>query len=252
MRAPETDAAAIAALFAEDRATHLYGLADLDEPFWSNSVWYREGPYVVGRVSVGGGWMAGYAMTNDQSGGVLDLLEEIEPCLAPTTWVTGPIGLTDRMARCRDVDGKGPHLRMILRDDPKPVETYKVAELDHSHLGAVEDLHHSDPDAAFFLPGMLEHGTFVGIWDGPRLLASAGTHVMSVHHQVAALGAIITRPSHRGQGLGEAVTWALCALLSPRIETIGLNVAKSNTAARQLYQRLGFRIHTEYEEVELL
>ena len=89
--------------------------------------------------------MAGYAMTNDQSGGVLDLLEEIEPCLAPTTWVTGPIGLTDRMARCRDVDGKGPHLRMILRDDPKPVETYKVAELDHSHLGAVEDLHHSDP-----------------------------------------------------------------------------------------------------------
>ena len=75
---------------------------------------------------------------------------------------------------------------------------------------------------------------------------------MSVHHQVAALGAIITRPSHRGQGLGEAVTSALCALLRPRIETIGLNVSKSNTAARRLYQRLGFRIHTEYEEVELL
>ena len=182
----------------------------------------------------------------------LELLDEIEPEFKPGTWVTGPVGISDRMAKQRIADGKGVHLRMILEDGSTSTESSQVRLLHRSDLGALEDLHRSDPDAAFFLPTMLERGMFVGIWEGRQLTTSAGTHVMSERYSVAALGAIITRPSHRGKGLASDATSALCALLRPRIRTIGLNVAASNSAAIGLYERLGFRSHLEYEEVELL
>ena len=48
MLEPVTNPDEIAEAFEGDRRTHLYGLADLQEPFWSNSTWYREGRCVVG------------------------------------------------------------------------------------------------------------------------------------------------------------------------------------------------------------
>src|SRR5690606_32377740 len=34
------DPAELATLFQRDRETHIYGLADLEEPYWSHSAWY--------------------------------------------------------------------------------------------------------------------------------------------------------------------------------------------------------------------
>lgn len=68
---------------------------------------------------------------------------------------------------------------------------------------------------------------------------------------MAAVGAVITRPSHRGRGLGSAVVSALCRLLWGRYATIGLNVEVANSQALVLYDRLGFRRAFRYEEIEL-
>ena len=252
MRASVTNPREIVRIFVRDRETHLYGLADLEEPFWSNSTWFRQGPSVVGRVSVGDGWTAGYAMTRAHPTHVLDLLETVVSAFPTGTWFTGPIGTSQCLGLHSDIDAKGYHLRMILRSEkPRAVDQPNVVRLDRSNLAAVEDLHRSDPGAAFFLPTMLDEATFVGVWDGDMLVSSAGTHVASRRYGVAALGAIITRPGYRGQGLATATTSALCRLLQPTFRTIGLNVAASNTTAVKLYETLGFRTHTTYEEVEL-
>ena len=41
-------------LYAPDAVVHPYGLADLEEPFWSSSTWFRRGDAVVAVLDLGG------------------------------------------------------------------------------------------------------------------------------------------------------------------------------------------------------
>lgn len=141
---------------------------------------------------------------------------------------------------------------MILSQPVELAGSSAAVRLSIDDLDAVLDLHASDPDRSFFLPMMLESYPFVGIWEAGRLVASAGTHVASRGHGVAAVGAVITRPSHRGHGLGGLAMSALCQTLAKEYRTVGLNVEAGNEPALRIYDRLGFRRVFQYEEVELL
>lgn len=247
-----TDPGELARIFEADRQTHLYGLPDLEEPFWSPSRWYRRGSAVVGRVSAGGGWVTGYAMSQRHPRETIELLTEVQDELPPGTWVTGPLGMNQRVSTIRRTEPKGPHLRMILRQFVDVSGDREVAVLTRDHAAELVDLHESDPGRSFFMPSLLDHGVFVGVHDQGELVASAGTHVASDFYGIAAIGAVITHPSHRGQGLGRMVVAALCRELLPRFRTIGLNVAESNRTAIRLYEETGFRTVFEYEETQLL
>jgi len=242
----------LAELMSADRETHLYGLADLEEPFWSNSTWHRDGPAVVGLVSTGGTWSTGYAMSRLAPEETLALLGDIQKSMPAGTWITGPIGMFRAMTRLRKVKDIGPHWRMILDDLVDVDGASGAVSLSADDLEAVADLHGSDAGSAFFLPEMLDLYPYVGIWEQGRLVASAGTHVASRTYGVAAVGALITRPSHRGRGLAARALSALCSRLVSDFETIGLNVETGNTAALRLYDRLGFRRVFQYEEIEVL
>lgn len=239
-------------IFQADREAHLYGLADLEEPFWSNSTWFRDGPAVVGVVSGGGAWETVYAMSRDTPEATLELLGEVHEQVPPGTWVTGPPGLSETTSGLRNCRAIGLHWRMIL-DDLNGIDgSERAVLLTDGDTEAAHDLYSSDEGRAFFLPKMLSGNPFVGIWEDGRLVAAAGTHVASKRYGVTAVGAVITRPSHRGRGLGTAATAALCERLVDDYETIGLNVAASNGAALRIYERLGFRRVFQYEEIELL
>ena len=240
----------LAPLFLGDRETHLYGLADLEEPYWSNSNWYRNGDAVVGLVSTGGDWVTVYAMSQVASSATLDLLAELVALVPSGTWATGPVGLMNTISRVRSVRDIGAHWRMILERTPVPDPG--ITPLTMRHLDALGGLYYSDPDAAFFLPEMLGRGHFYGAWEGDELVAAAGTHVVSSVYGVAAVGAVLTRPSHRGRGLAGRVTQTLSAELANRYETVGLNVETRNHAAIKIYERIGFRRAFQYEEIELL
>jgi RimJ/RimL family protein N-acetyltransferase len=245
-----SDPEVLARLFEPDRETHLYGLADLEEPFWSSSSWIRKGKAAVGIVSIDGQWVTGYAMSRIDPIATVELLAVVAADMPPGTLVTGPPGMSQALAP-RPVKSLGPHLRLILEDLPAEKGSEAVG-LGIDDLTALEDLHDSDPGRSFFLPTMLRHMPFVGIWDDGLLVASAGCHVASDTYGVAAVGAVITRPSHRGKGLGAAVISALCQRIRHRYGTIGLNVSAENAGALRLYQRLGFRQAFTYEEIELL
>lgn len=250
---PVTDRSELATLLIRDRLIHIYGLADLDEPFWSESTWYRRGNAAVGIIGLGDGGTAGYAMSRTHGDETLDLLADVVGQIPTGSWITGPIGLADRVEALQTIDRKGPHTRMVIGSDVPLSPDSRVDVLEPSDAGLIEDLHGHDPGAAFFLPSMMRTGTFVGIRDeSGRLVASAGTHTASARFGVAAIGAVIVRPGRRSQGLGAAITADLVIRLRPDHETIGLNVSSHNVRAIRLYERLGFVAVAEYEEIELL
>lgn len=242
----------LAELFEADRETHLYGLGDLEEPYWSNSTWYQKDGAAVGVVSVGDRWVTAYAMSRKAPQATLSLLADIHETIPPGTWVTGPRGLYETMAVVRPARDIGAHWRMILDEPSDSDGSSQAVPLHPADLDALADLHASDEGRAFFLPAMLAGNPFVGIWEGDQLIASAGTHVVSKRYGVAAIGAVITRPSHRGRGLAYETLAALCDRLRDEYETIGLNVETANTAALNIYDRLGFHRAFQYEEIELL
>lgn len=242
----------LAGIFVTDPETHLYGLADLEEPYWSHSSWYRDGSAAVGLVGVGDDWMTGYAMSRSAPEETLDLLAPVQSSLAPGSWITGPTGMSAAISKIRHVRPIGPHWRMILDEPVDVAGASDAVPLGPDDLRAVVDLHASDQGSAFFLPIMLRDNPFVGIWEDGQLVASAGTHVASRRYGVAAVGAVITRPSHRGRGLASLAISALCQSLADEYETIGLNVETANEPALRIYHRLGFRPVFQYEEIEVL
>lgn len=245
---PET----LATLFESDRETHLYGLADLEEPFWSHSTWYRDGDAAVGLVSVGEEWMTVYAMSRVAPEATLDLLSRVQGSVPSGTWVTGPVGLHASMSGLRNCRDIGPHWRMILGDLRKIDGSVEPVPLGEDDEEAARALYASDEGRAFFLPAMLSGNPFVGIWEDGQLVAAAGTHVASKRYGVAAVGAVITRPSHRGRGLGTIAVADLCQRLAGEYETVGLNVETANEPALRIYDQLGFKRVFQYEEIELL
>jgi ribosomal protein S18 acetylase RimI-like enzyme len=66
--------------------------------------------------------------------------------------------------------------------------------------------------------------------------------------RVASLGDIATRPDARGRGHARRVTAALCRLLEPECDVIGLNVRADNAPAIACYRAVGFDARHAYDE----
>ena len=253
------DPATLIGFYADHRAAHVYALVDLEEPFWSLSRWYRRGNAVVGLVSMppdpnsSTTSNAVYAVSTRDPDGRLELLVQLLPQLRPGQLITGPIGLGDALRPHRELEWDMPMERYHLaRPEDLPPPDERVVPLGRSDLPALVSLYESDPGAAFFLPHMIDDQGFVGVFDGPDLVAAAGTHVLSESQRCAAIGAVYSRPSHRGQGLGAAVTAGAAHRILGRVDTVGLNVATGNIAARTIYETIGFDSILTYEEAQLV
>lgn len=247
------DPRALAALFSDRPAVHLYALGDLDEPFWSASRWYRRGDAVVGAVGLPDDeGTAAYAMSTRDPDGTLTLLAELAPALPSGLLVVGEVGAAEALRAVRPLVWDGPHQRYeLVAPASVPAPDDRVVPLGPAAVDELRSLYASEPGAAFFRSHMLVADSFVGIRVGGRLVAASGTHVVSERHGVAAIGAVFTHPDHRGRGLGRAVTAGTIHRIVDRVAVIGLNVASGNTAARRIYESIGFTPIHDYEEAEL-
>jgi len=141
-----------------------------------------------------------------------------------------------------------PMWRMALRPDHfRPVAGESTRLLpEHSHQLA--DLYALGGGDAFS-PNQIARGVFYGIIADRRLIAVAGTHLVSRTYGVAAVGNVFTHPDCRGRGYGAATTSAVVAeLLARGIRDIVLNVGEDNVPAIHLYERLGFELHCRFTE----
>lgn len=252
----------LAELFGRHRACHLYGLADLQEPFWSRSRWWRRGDAAVGVLDLptsdvpgAAGTPAFYAISPADAAGTLALFGEVLDEVPAGAQGSGPLGLHAVVAPRRACDDLGRRTKLrvttdTLRLPPTPAEV-EIVDLDATDHDDVAALHASDPGTVFFLSSMYAGGEHVGARVDGALVAAAGTHVRDAAQRVAAIGAVITHPDHRGRGLAGVVVGQVARRLLASGDTVGLNVRDDNVAARRVYDRLGFRPVHRYEELRL-
>ncbi len=102
---------------------------------------------------------------------------------------------------------------------------------------------------ASWLPGSaIADGIYYGIRVGGRLVAAAGTHVISETARLGVVGNVLTHVEHRGRGYAAAVTAAVTAELLLSCDQVVLNVRSDNPPALQAYRRVGFAEHVRFEE----
>ena len=81
-----------------------------------------------------------------------------------------------------------------------------------------------------------------------RLVAAAGTHVVSPTARLAVVGNVLTHIDYRGRGFATAVTGAVTAELLRTCDQVVLNVRADNPPALNAYRRLGYAEHMRFEE----
>jgi ribosomal protein S18 acetylase RimI-like enzyme len=139
--------------------------------------------------------------------------------------------------------------RMVLVTERfEPVHRAPVQRLGLEHLEDVKRLYGMWTDQNQ-LPGQLVGGVYFGAFQKGELVSVAGTHCVSRHHRVAAIGNVLTHAAHRNLGLASTTTSAVAQeLLGMGVDNIVLNVRHGNDAAWSTYRRLGFLDHCEFME----
>lgn len=225
------------ALLDQDRVWCAYALADLVPPLSAQTTWF------VGEralVMVYRGLTPPLIFAHGEPNEV-DRLSEAIP---DGTYQYGLLAthrarLSPRLRSAREV-----HMwRMAFRPEDFPAGlaegTVRLTPGDHAELVNLFADHPDRPDS--FDRRQLEGGVFYGVREGGRLIAAAGTHVVSHEAGVAAVGNVFTHPAARRRGHGRRASAAVVdELVRRRIPTIVLNVAMDNAPALALYRGLGF------------
>jgi len=90
-------------------------------------------------------------------------------------------------------------------------------------------------------PRQFELGEYYGLFDGERLLAIAGERMHAGNFREVSL--VCTHPDFQGRGLARRLTEKVVRLQMGRGQVPFLHVMAANSAARALYERMGFRRH---------
>ena len=97
-------------------------------------------------------------------------------------------------------------------------------------------------------PDTISNGVYYGIRVDGRLVAAAGTHVISHEARMAAVGNVMTHPDHRNRGYAKLTTSAVTQELLRSCDEVVLNVRSDNPSAIRSYEAIGYREHCRFEE----
>jgi ribosomal protein S18 acetylase RimI-like enzyme len=127
---------------------------------------------------------------------------------------------------------------------PYPADVRRLLPIDIGELNRLYQL-----GFASWLPSSaIADGVYFGVRAGGRLVAAAGTHVISPQARLAVVGNVLTHLDYRGRGYATAVTGAVTAELLRTCDQVVLNVRSDNPPALQAYRRLGYTEHVRFEE----
>jgi ribosomal protein S18 acetylase RimI-like enzyme len=145
------------------------------------------------------------------------------------------------------LDSGVPMVRMWVdraRFRPYPADVRRLLPVEIGELNRLYQL-----GFASWLPSSaIAEGVYYGIRVGGKLVAAAGTHVVSQQARLAVVGNVLTHIDYRGRGYATAVTGAVTAELLRSCDQVALNVRSDNPPALQAYRRLGYAEHVRFEE----
>ena len=123
-------------------------------------------------------------------------------------------------------------------DDPIP----EAIPLTQEHAAAALALTQATRPGPFGLR-TVELGEYFGCFEEGKLVAMAGERMWSGRfHEVSG---VCTDPGHQGRGLARRLSLKIVRRQLARGEMPFLHVMQANTVARQLYERLGFKVYRE-------
>jgi len=105
----------------------------------------------------------------------------------------------------------------------------------------INTLYRTDGVPSYYTPRQVNDSAYFGAERDGRLVAIAGTHVISEDSGIAVVGNVYTHPRYRGQRLAQATTSAVTEHLLRSVREVVLSVDPANKPAVQAYERLGYR-----------
>jgi ribosomal protein S18 acetylase RimI-like enzyme len=251
------DRAFIERVLRRDPRLHLYELGDLDDAYFRHTLWWglEEGGdvraiallYTAPELPI----LVAHGRPNDAA--VLALVRLVGRLLPRRVYAHLAPGIASALGGSFRVESHGAHARMMLTDRSQlaSVDSARAFPLSAADGAELERFYAMAYPGHWFERRMLELGPYWAVREGGAIASVAGVHVYSPLQRVAALGNVATLAAYRGKGLARIACVAVCRALLGSTDHIGLNVARTNGAARKMYEDLGFHEVASYDEVVL-
>ena len=128
----------------------------------------------------------------------------------------------------------------VDRERFQPMEG-DVRRLSGREVHRINSLYRADGTAAFYTAANIDRAIYYGAFEEGRLVAAAGTHVVSALDEIGVVGNVFTHPLYRGMGFGRMVTSAVTREVLESCREAVLSVEPANLAAVRAYERLGYQ-----------
>lgn len=242
-----TDRDLLRAYLEQDRRFAAYALADLDDREFSRTRWgvaLEDGAAVAVALEYAGTTPQPLFVMGRNDGISAVLRDVIRPRVA---YVAAKSENLPAVAAHYRVSAGAPMVRMWVDHEhfrPYPAAVERLLPADIGQLNKLYQL-----GFASWLPSAaIVEGVYYGIRVGGRLVAAAGTHVISPSARIGVVGNVLTHTDYRGRGYAKAVTSAVTADLLRFCDLVVLNVRADNPPALQAYRRLGYLEYGTFEE----
>jgi len=231
----------------QDRLFAAYAICDLEEREFPRTRWgiAMDRGQVVSVVLEYFGLSPQPLFVMGDDAGVAAILEDvIRPRVAFLSGLPHSLTAVERVYR---VESGPPMVRMWIDRAtfvPGPQVATRLMPAEIGDLNRLYDLGFSS-----WLPAdSIRHGVYYGVRVDGRLVAAAGTHVISREAGLGVVGNVMTHRDHRSQGLAKLTTGAVTAELLRSCDHVVLTVRSDNPPALAAYRALGYQEHTRFEE----
>ena len=242
-----TDRAVLRQFLERDRLLAAYAICDLEDREFARTKWgvaSQGGEVVAIGMEYGGLTPQPMFLMGDSDGIAAILRDVVRPRAA---YLAARAESLPAVAQHYRIEAGPPMIRMWLdrtRFQPAPAQVERLLPVEIGELNRLYQLGF----AAWLPSSAIAEGVYYGIRVNGRLVAAAGTHVISRQARLAVVGNVLTHTDHRGRGYAQAVTSAVTAELLRYCDEVVLNVRSDNPPAIQAYTRLGFIEHARFEE----
>lgn len=241
------------AFLERDRLRAAYAICDLEDNEFARTRWgvALDGGQPVSVVLEFGGLTPQPLFVMGDGDGIAHILREvIRPRAA---FVAADASLLADIGRYYVIDAGPPMLRMwvdaagfrpIPGVRPIPGFSRRLVPADVADLNRLYGLGFTT-----WLPAdAIANGVYHGVRVDGRLVAAAGTHVISPRARLGVVGNVMTHPDFRARGLAKLTTSAVTAELLRGCDQVVLNVRSDNPPAIAAYRALGYREYCRFEE----